>query len=168
MVNGDLHCMRLQCYRRFFVNLNSDDKLARSSRRVNRALPRAHRCHHLFEFNIKEREFIDGQREFSSYFTHPEVEGVYETQVPLLWRAVVELGCVSQVNAAVAKRRGVSRDEFTLPDLDYKTTAECSYLEGGGLRRVYLHHNGSGNRAMFGLFFPDERRAHIFVVDPGL
>lgn len=167
VVNGDLHCMKLHCYRRFFVNLRTNEPPVMSSRKVNRALPRAHPCLNLCEFNMKEREFLDQQRQFSSYFTHPDVEGVYETQVPLLWRAVVELGCVCAVNPEVAKKRGASRDVFTLPDLDFKTTAECSYLQTTTLRRVYLHHNTQGNRAMFGLFFPEESRAHLFIVDPG-
>jgi DNA polymerase epsilon subunit 1 len=167
LVNGDLHCMKLHCYRRFFVNLRNNEPPAMSSRRVNRALPRAHPCLNLCEFNMKEREFIDQQRQFSSYFTHPDVEGVYETQVPLLWRAVVELGCVCAVNPTVAKKRGSSRDVFTLPDLDFKTTAECSYLQTTTIRRIHLHHNTLGNRGMFGLFFPETGKSHIFIVDPG-
>ena len=167
LVNNDLHCLRLNVYRRFFVNMQSDDVPPGASRKVNRGLPRAHTCMNLFEFNLKEREFMERQKAFSSYFTHPDVEGVYETQVPLMWRAIVEIGCVCTVHTDAARRRGTTREPFTLPDLTFKTTAECEYLSDDTLKRVYLHHNASGNRAMFGLFFPEQLQAQIFVVDPG-
>lgn len=88
-------------------------------------------------------------------------------QVPLMWRAIVELGCVCAVNPKVARRRGGSRDPFTLPDFDYKSTADCAYLEEGALKRIYLHHNQSGSRALFGLFIPETSKGYVFVVDPG-
>ena len=140
LVNEDLHCLRLNVYRRFYVNMQSDDVPPGASRKVNRGLPRAHTCMNLYEFNLKEREFMDRQKAFSAYFTHPDVEGVYETQVPLLWRAIVEIGCVCTVHTEAARRRGTSREPFTLPDLNYKTTAECDYLSDDTLKRIYLHH----------------------------
>jgi DNA polymerase epsilon subunit 1 len=74
---------------------------------------------------------------------------------------------VCAVNPKVARARGGSRDPFTLPDFDYKSTADCEYLETGALKRIYLHHNQSGSRAMFGLFIPETNKGYIFVVDPG-
>lgn len=170
MINGDLHCMKLNCYRRFFVNLRTPD-VTKAHKRVTRALPRAHPCMYMYEFNVKEREYLENQRQYSSYFTHPDVEGVYETQVPLLWRTVVEMGCVCAVNPKVAAARGGARNGFTLPDFDFKTTAECDYLESAGstmLKRVYFHHSENNSiRQVFGIFFPETARAHVFVVDPG-
>ena len=166
LVNGDLHCMKINAYRRFFVNMRVPDTTG-ARRRVNRALPRARPCLNLYEFVLTEKEYQDNQRQFSSYFAHPDVEGVYETQVPLLWRAIVELGCVASINPKVAAKRGSLNEEFTLPDFDFKTTAECDYLENDSFQRIYLHHNYNGNRGMFAIFFPEAKKAHIFVIDPG-
>lgn len=57
--------------------------------------------------------------------------------------------------------------EFTLPDFDYKTTAECKYLDDNSFKRIYLHHSHNGGRHMFGLFFPTTKKGHIYVVDLG-
>jgi DNA polymerase epsilon subunit 1 len=80
LVAGDLHCMKVQCYRQFFVNMRVPDASG-SRRRVFRSLPRARPCLNLYEFVLTEREYLDNQRQFSSYFAHPDVEGVYERQV---------------------------------------------------------------------------------------
>ena len=41
--------------------------------------------------------------EISADLSSPDIEGVYETQVPLLFRALVKLGCVTMVNRDFAK-----------------------------------------------------------------
>ena len=48
--------------------------------------------------------------ELATQLSTPDIAGVYETQVPLLFRAVVTLGCVCRVNRKYSKTvlRGVS------------------------------------------------------------
>ena len=41
--------------------------------------------------------------EISADLSSPDIEGVYETQVPLVFRALVRLGCVVTVNRDFAK-----------------------------------------------------------------
>lgn len=50
--------------------------------------------HHLIQFF----NFSDITADLSS----PDIEGVYETQVPLEFRALVKLGCVATVNREFA------------------------------------------------------------------
>jgi len=40
--------------------------------------------------------------EINADLLSPDIEGVYETQVPLLFRAVLRLGCICAVNRQVA------------------------------------------------------------------
>lgn len=40
--------------------------------------------------------------EINADLSSPDIEGVYETQVPLLFRALLRLGCVCSVNRQVA------------------------------------------------------------------
>eukprot|EP00039_Didymoeca_costata_P008145 m.108515 g.108515 ORF g.108515 m.108515 type:complete len:2231 (-) comp13968_c0_seq1:73-6765(-) len=172
MVAGDLHSMKIDVYRKFYCNLRVDDPppLSNYVRKINKALPRAHPCLHLYEFSLPEKEFQQRTKLFSSYFTHPDVEGVYETQVPLLWRAIVDMGCVTVVNQQAIRDRanGKSNGNFNLSDLDMKTVKECPYLEdGGGVEKIFLHHNSAGNRSLFGLFLPPTKTATLCVVDPG-
>ena len=48
--------------------------------------------------------------ELATQLSAPDIEGVYETQLPLLFRAVVSLGCVCSVSKKFARMvsRGVS------------------------------------------------------------
>ena len=41
--------------------------------------------------------------EITADLSSPDVEGVYERQVPLMFRAIVALGCVCSVNREFAK-----------------------------------------------------------------
>lgn len=108
------------------------------------------------------------QKELSTYFTQPDVEGVYETQVPLEWRAVVELGCVCVVSPKVAKARALTRsDAYTLDDFDFKTTAEFEYLRPGSFHRIFFYHSQTGQRHTFGVFFSTSNMVHVIIVDPG-
>ena len=53
--------------------------------------------------------------EISADLSSPDIEGVYETQVPLLFRALVKLGCITMVNRDFAKfMAGRVRDQFCL------------------------------------------------------
>lgn len=88
LVGSDLHCMHVRVARRFFVNLRNPDPSR--ARKATRTLPRAHPCLHLYEIAMSEQEYIDNQRQLAAYFAHPDVEGVYETQVcHWLWRSIV-------------------------------------------------------------------------------
>ena len=80
MIGANLHCMHVRVDRRFFVNLRVPDPDP-TRRKSSRTLPRSHPCLHLYEVVMTEHEYISNQRQLSSYFAHPDVEGVYESQV---------------------------------------------------------------------------------------
>lgn len=62
---------------------------------------RNQQCHYLYEFRIQEKEFIQRQRVLTANLSHPDILGVYELNIPLLWQAVVQLGCVSVLRPEV-------------------------------------------------------------------
>lgn len=95
--------------------------------------------------------------------TDPNVEGVYETQVSPLFRAILQIGCVCRV------LRGVNNlsDVFDLDDLDITNVARQPYLPKESLRHIYLyqHKANTGPRQMFGLFLSPLKKAVILVCD---
>lgn len=62
----------------------------------------------------------------------------------------------------------VSAAEYSLPQLQYKTTAECPYLASPSqqLKRLYLFHSHSDARGVFGLFNEDKREIVVIAVNP--
>jgi hypothetical protein len=82
----------------FLVNMRTprDDK----GRRVERTLPRARPCLHLYEVRQSEAEWQETSKELTHFLHEPNVEGVYETRVSLAFRFLMEIGCVARVNKA--------------------------------------------------------------------
>lgn len=57
----------------------------------------------LYEYSVPEDIYQEHINEICADLSSPDIEGVYETQVPLLFRALVKLGCVTMVNRDFAK-----------------------------------------------------------------
>ena len=61
--------------------------------------PRGKRRLNLYEFSMSEPDFVANRRSLANFFTGEHIEGVYETRIPLLTRALYELGSVAKVRA---------------------------------------------------------------------
>lgn len=135
-------------------------------KKVNRILPRSNIIYNLYEYSVPEDMYQAHINEINADLSAPDVEGVYETQVPLLFRALVQLGCVCVVNKQLSLHlAGREADTFELEYLEMCSLAQFNYLEPGSVRHIYLYHNAQGSKALFGLFIPSQRKASVFVLD---
>lgn len=66
-------------------------------KRVNLTLPHSHPTLNLYEVDVSEEDMVAGSQEMQEQMSHPDVEGVYESKVPLLFQALLSTGCVVQV-----------------------------------------------------------------------
>ncbi|XP_066509888.1 DNA polymerase epsilon catalytic subunit A-like [Hoplias malabaricus] len=167
VIGNDLHCMKLNIPRVFYVNQRvPKQEEGATYKKVNRILPRSNIVHYLYQYSVPEDMYQEHINEINADLSAPDIEGVYETQVPLLFRALVQLGCVSMVNKHVVRElAGREADTFDLEHLEMRSLAQFSYLEPGSVRHMYLYHHSQGQKALFGLFIPSQRKAHIFVLD---
>lgn len=92
----------------------------------------------------------------------PNVEGVYETQVPLIFRAYLQIGCVCRVIP-----KSSNGELFSLEDLEMTSIARQPYLLKDNLKHLYLyqHRASSGSRQIIALFITPLKKAIIIVVD---
>ncbi|XP_017560564.1 DNA polymerase epsilon catalytic subunit A [Pygocentrus nattereri] len=167
VIGSDLHCMKLNIPRVFYVNqrVPKQDEGA-TYKKVNRILPRSNIVYYLYQYCVPEDMYQEHINEINADLSAPDIEGVYETQVPLLFRALVQLGCVCMVNKQVVRElAGREADTFDLEHLEMRSLAQFSYLEPGSVRHMYLYHHSQGHKALFGLFIPSQRKANIFVLD---
>ncbi|XP_061624174.1 DNA polymerase epsilon catalytic subunit A isoform X2 [Phyllopteryx taeniolatus] len=167
VIGNDLHCMKLNIPRIFYVNqkVPKQDE-GPTYKKVNRVLPRSNAVYYLYEYRVPEDMYQEHINEINADLSAPDIEGVYETQVPLLFRALVQLGSVCTVNKRVGRDlAGREADTFDLEHLDMRSLAQFSYLEPGSVRHMYLYHHSQGHKALFGLFIPSQRKANIFVLD---
>ncbi|CAM1314648.1 POLE (predicted), partial [Pycnogonum litorale] len=168
LVGGELRLIKLNLPRVFYVN----QKIAKPEnegelwKKTTKTLPRSHPSYHLYQYTVPEELYIQHSNELLGELSTPDLEGIYESQVPSDFRAVVQLGCVCSVNRESARRLAATDvDTFELEQLNFRSTAQCSYLETTNLKCMFLYYFNSGNKSMYGLFFPVAKKGHIFVTD---
>ncbi|KAF9586291.1 DNA polymerase epsilon catalytic subunit [Lunasporangiospora selenospora] len=169
LIDKALHSVRLSVPRVFYVNsrvedANNETRLFPKQKLV-RTLPRAHPCLHLYQFTMSESLYQRESKNLSSLFSHPDVEGVYETQLPLLYRAILNTSCVCSLTNRT--KRGLD-EGFELGDLKPESLDKHEYIKDDrALHYLYLYHAATDNRHLFGLYSSVHNQAFIFVVDVG-
>ncbi|XP_054717403.1 DNA polymerase epsilon catalytic subunit A-like [Uloborus diversus] len=167
LVDNDLHCIKLNIPRIFYVNQHIP-KTGESNlwRKVSRILPRSHPVYNLYEYTVEEEIYQQHCNDLLAELSLPHVEGVYETQVPLIFRAMVELGCVCAVGRKHIRHYTSSdNDAYNLCHLEFRNLSQHDYIKPGVLKLLYFYHHSCGQKAMFGLFFPPSKKAVIYVLD---
>ncbi|XP_076064206.1 DNA polymerase epsilon catalytic subunit 1 [Oratosquilla oratoria] len=164
LLGNDLHLIKLVIPRIFYVNqrtpkVESGDRVWR---KANKTLPRSHPVANLYEYSVPEEVYKQHSSALMADLSKPDIEGIYETQVPLMFRALVQLGCITEVDRAITKQ---DTDTFELAQLKFKTLAQYQYLEPGHLRHLYFYQYKSGNKSVLSVFIPATKKAHVFVVD---
>ena len=172
-----------------YVNCRGKDAQAAAvalggTKNIERFLPHGHPCINLYEIEVPERKFQRNEKALARFLHHPQVEGVYETQVPLWFRTVVRLGCVSQVN----KKEKVDSfgNSFKLSNLDMLDTSHHDYLTplSASFKKVYIYYSSDRNtnrgRGAIGMFVIERAandggsvtqwsaKAHIWVSNGGV
>jgi DNA polymerase epsilon subunit 1 len=101
----------------------------------------------------------------------PDIEGIYETQMSLEFRALMQLGCSCAVQRAEARKIAVmpartQRDTFSLIQLEQRSRIHQPCLQNGrNLRKIFLYHHTipSGKKSLWGLFVSPIYKAVVIV-----
>jgi DNA polymerase epsilon subunit 1 len=103
--SGQMFQVKLKVPRAIYINskvICSDPEFKKMN---NKSLPRNRKVYNLYEWEKSEDLY---QEKFHSLAYHHllshTVEGVYETKMPLLFKAVMELGCIVRPRTAVIPR----------------------------------------------------------------
>ncbi|CAG4957344.1 unnamed protein product [Colias eurytheme] len=177
LVGTELHQIKLTVPRVFYVNR----RVARSAdsgpywRKCTRVLPRAHPAHSLYQYTVPELLYRERRQELMSELSAPEIEGIYETQMSLEFRVLVQLGCICTVDQQEARRLiqfgSNNMDSFTLSQLQFKSVAHQPYLQKqddvSPIKHIFLYQHSAPNstRSMWSLVLGPIKRAYIFVLD---
>ncbi|XP_059627348.1 DNA polymerase epsilon catalytic subunit A-like [Cornus florida] len=163
IVEGVMHKIPIIVPRVFYLNSRAPITEEFPGRRVNKVLPHGRCGYNLIEVTIDEDQFISESKKLAAHLADPEVEGIYETKVPLEFNAILQIGCVCKVDKTAKKRN--AQAGWSLNELHMKTTTECSYLENS-LSFFYLYHSISEGRAIYVGYFPASRTISVVVVNP--
>ncbi|CAG8498932.1 2908_t:CDS:10 [Diversispora eburnea] len=176
LIGRALQSIRLIVPRRFFINyksktlpkeINEMTGIKGNVAKVNRTLPRSQERFNLFEVNMLESTYKENKYFLDNIFNDPLTEGVYETQVSLLDRALIEVGNMINKHSAKAEvlksafRKGLDIRNIKRPE-NYEL-----YLQDQQINYLYLYHIMSGDRQIYGLFSTRSNKAKIFFVGKG-
>ena len=167
-----LQCLRLRVPRQFYVNFKRDPGAhaflpSYTASVVSRTLPRDAPARHLVQLTVPEEVHAAEETHFSALLNHPNVDGVYERQVPLDVRALLQLGAACALHRGSRGKLGHLLDAgFALGDLAHAPAARRgAYLEHGrALRHLYLYHAAVDRRHVLALFAP-EGQVRVHIVD---
>lgn len=142
----DLQRLVLHIPRAIFVNIlksGKDAQLAAADLKgvkSRRELPHGKECLELFEIEMSEKRFQLNDRSVNLFLANSEVEGVYESLVPLWFRAVIKMGCVCKVSNN-RKRSGQAQLTYDLSDLDMVHTNAHPYLSPSSAqyKRIFIY-----------------------------
>ncbi|MED6160431.1 DNA polymerase epsilon catalytic subunit A [Stylosanthes scabra] len=163
VVDGIMLKIPVSVPRVFYLNSRSPVTEEFLGKSVKKTLPHGRQSYNLYEVSIDEVQFREASKKLAALLADPDVEGIYETKVPSVFYAIVQLGCVCKVDKS-AKQRSL-QDSWNLSELHMKTTTECSYLEQL-ISFFYLYHSISEGRAIYVGYFPASKAITFVVVNP--
>jgi DNA polymerase epsilon subunit 1 len=168
LIDSKIHTLKVKVPRQIFLNLKGKELPdievdGCEAEKVSHTLPNGHPSVHLFKLTMSEEVYVNDAQKLSLLFNHPSVEGVYEKQVPLSVRAVLQLGslCTFDEKQPGVLGKGLE-SAFDLSGLR-PTTAKQPYLSQSPMVYVYLYHIAVGERQIFALFSTATDQAHIIT-----
>ena len=169
LIDKKIHTLKVNVPRQLFLNLQAGDLPdvdidGCSVEKVNHTLPNGHPSVHLFKLTMSEAIFQKEAKKLNALFNHASVEGVYESQLPLSMRAVLELGslCTFDDSKKGILGRGLEHG-FDLSSLQ-KAKTKDPYLLNSPLRYIFLYHVVSGEREIFGFLPTSQEHAHVIIL----
>ncbi|XP_046401826.1 DNA polymerase epsilon catalytic subunit 1 [Ischnura elegans] len=179
LVGQELHQIRMVIPRIFFVNQRSpreEDPTGKLWRKCTRILPRSRPVFNLYEYSVSEGLFQEHSQELTADLSTPDIEGIYETQVPLEFRAILQLGTVCAVDMSQPSVNSLSAADstFHLDQLHSPSSLTSHpYLKTDSLRHVYLYHysiqpskiGATSKRMLIALFVPSAKKVFVNVLD---
>lgn len=175
MVGEELHKIKLVIPRIFYVNqrMPAPPEEGALWKKVHRVLPRARPAYQLYQYVVPEQIFRDNSLGLLADLATPDIEGIYETQVSLEFRAIMEMGCMCAVQRSeariLANLSTKEMDTFNIQQLEMRSSDPTSYLmkNEANLKKIFLYQHSilSGKREIWGLFMGPSKKAVIIIFD---
>ncbi|OSD08022.1 DUF1744-domain-containing protein [Trametes coccinea BRFM310] len=175
-VDGSLSAVPLRIPREFYIHLRTPPKQEQFNHdlyqceKVARSLPRDRPCVNLYKITVREDLYVEGHEHFIDITNDPNVDGVYELQLPLVMRSILRLGktCFNEDKTITLNRaETVGFDLYQLSRAGPSLTKRKYLDQGRAGKYIFLYHACSNNAPVhvFALFIPGEV-VKLHIVDP--
>ncbi|KAI0300525.1 DUF1744-domain-containing protein [Multifurca ochricompacta] len=174
-VDAELISIPLRISREFYLHLRVDspDGLFRADlyswEKVTRSLPRNMPCTNLYKIITREDVYQENQEHFVDLTNHPNIDGIFELQVPLTIRGIVRLGktCAPVDHGVTLNRAGITGLDLNQIEMGSPSPRSRYLDEGKAGKYLFLYHACSVNAPIhvFALFLPSGN-VRLHLVDP--
>ncbi|KAL8972815.1 MAG: hypothetical protein Q9183_000342 [Haloplaca sp. 2 TL-2023] len=168
LIDKKIHPLTIKVPRQLFINTKGgslpDIEIPGCvAERVYHTLPNGHPSTLLFKLTMSEDTYVQERQKIAAMCNHASVEGVYEKQVPLNVRAVLQLGnlCTFDEKQQGVLGKGLEQG-FALSTLR-RCAAKHPYLLAADMTFIYVYHVIAGDRQIFALFSTAKEKAHIVI-----
>ena len=172
--SGQMFQVKLKIPRTIYINSKIEYKDP-EFKKINKVLPRNRKAHFLYEWEKSEDVFQDKFHNIrNQHLLNHNVEGVYETKLPLLFRAIMDLGCLVKPRIAVIPRNEQALGRtYKIHELEVRAAhqvggGESAYMPSSSYEKICLLHSSSGNRHFWGLFLGASKDITFYVVNPAV
>ena len=111
-----------------------------------------------------ENHFQDYYTDLMTDLSNPNIEGVYEMNVPLEFRLLMTLGCICSLRKEHYRSNKLS-NLYQFDELESLSLSEQTYLQAGTLQCIYLYIHQDNGKLFIALFIPNNCRVFIGVYD---
>ncbi|PKS07166.1 hypothetical protein jhhlp_005766, partial [Lomentospora prolificans] len=170
LIDAKIHTLKVKVPRQIYVNYKRKQlptlPLPKDCivEKVNHTLPNGHKSTLLHRMTMPEESYSAAQQWLCDLRSHPSVEGVYETSVPLYMRALLKLGNVCTIDETQEAVLGKGLEHgFDLSGL-IRPQKSRTYLEDVPVSYIYISHIVAPERQIFGVFSTTSNQAHIIML----
>ncbi|EYC25275.1 hypothetical protein Y032_0012g1799 [Ancylostoma ceylanicum] len=128
---------------------------------IRRVLPHHKLAHYLYEYSITGSTEQKLMEEINEKLCCSRVEGIYESQTPLMFRAMTQIGCLCRPLAPPIG--GV----YSLEMLRMLPLSSGSYLSNDFIRTVFLYKFAQDTRQVWAVIDPATSTGSFFIVQRG-
>ncbi|KAJ7642294.1 hypothetical protein B0H17DRAFT_960164 [Mycena rosella] len=174
-VDSDIISLPLRVPREFYINLRTPKEEMFLSQyysweKVTRNLPRDLTSANLYKIVVREDVYQEIQEHFIDLTNDPNVDGVFELQVPLDVRAVLKLGktCSADDSSMTLNRAQTIGLDLNQVDRSGSSLSRQKYLDGGKDKKyIFIYHAYAANAPLhvFAIFLPTGP-VKLHLVDP--
>ncbi|KAF7327720.1 DNA polymerase epsilon catalytic subunit [Mycena kentingensis (nom. inval.)] len=174
-VDSDIVSLPLRIPREFYINMRTPkEDLFQSDlyswEKVTRMLPRDLASANLYKVSVREDIYQQYQEHFIDLTNDPNVDGVYELQVPLYLRAVFKLGKTCSTNDSSTSLNRAQTTGIDLSQIDRAgpTFSRAKYFDAARDKKyIFFYHCQASNAPVhvFALVLPNGN-AKLHIVDP--
>lgn len=166
----ELHCISLEVKRQIYISSKTERNVS-MFKPVKMTLPHNKTTNFLYEYEMTEQEYEEKKFLLNNALADADIEGIYETKVPIQALAIIRLGSVLKPKVDLLEH--ILQDKGNLLGYvfgvdDFEVKADANYLSNiKTLHSFYLLHTFTGVRSIWMLLQPDISQIDVFIIVSG-